>query len=298
MAGFVNRLVQMGTVVALMAMAVPSVLGQAPVAGTVPKASTSSVATPHMPDGHPDLSGLWNGGGGGQRRGPDENGNLVLTFTSRPCSPGQTDCAPGVNFVRDMTFTDRFGSRPWYKPEFWDKVQYLDLNTNKMDPQFKCQPVGVPRMGPPTKIIQTSTEAIFLYAQGGALAVTQDFRIIPLDGRRHDPFRSKDLTYYGDAVGRWKGDTLVVDSLGFNDITWLARGGYFHTIDMHVIETFRRVGNTLTWQATVEDPAVLLRPWVMDPVTRNLNPDPKATIIEGLPCEERDAQHMVTQERK
>lgn len=249
-------------------------------------------------DGHPDLSGLWNGG----RpffRGEVNKGSVVMTFQARPCSPGQVDCAPGVNLARDSTFTGRMSpNRPWYRPEFWDKVQFLDLNLNKEDPAFRCQPLGLPRMGPPTKIVQTPKEAIFLYMQGdGATTATQDFRIIPLDGRPHDPNRSKDLMFYGDSIGRWEGDSLVIDSLGFNDLTWLSRSGYFHSIDMHVIERITRKGDALTWQATVDDPAVLMRPWTMDAVTLYLNPDPKATIPEGLPCDERDQEHIVTQER-
>lgn len=283
-------------------------VGLAGVAGPVVRAqnrggtAARTETTPRAIDGHPDLSGMWNGaaaaGGGAQRRGPDKKGNIVMTFQARPCSPGQIDCAPGVNLERDSTFTGRMNpNRPWYKPEFWDKVQALDVNTNKEDPLFQCQPLGVPRMGPPTKIVQTPKEILFLYAQGGAAAPTEDFRIIPLDGRPHDPLRSKDLMFYGDSIGSWEGDSLIVDSLGFNDLTWLARGGYFHSIDMHVIEKFTRNGDKLTWQATVDDPSVLLRPWAMDPVTLNLNRDPKATIVEGLPCDERDQEHMITQER-
>lgn len=292
-----TRLIRSAAVVAIIAVfAGPGGFGAgaqvAPAGGTA-----AAVATPHTAEGHPDLSGMWSATAA-SRGAPDEQGNVVFKYQARPCSPGQVDCAPGVNLERDSTFTGRSNpNRPLYKPEFWDKVQALDLNTNKEDPLFQCQPLGVPRMGPPTKIVQLPKELIFLYAQGGAGSATQDFRIIPVDGRPHDPLRSKDLTFYGDAIGRWQGDSLIVDSLGFNDLTWIGRGGYFHTIDMHVIEKFTRGGNTLTWQATVEDPAVLIKPWTMDAVTMNLNLDPKATIVEGLPCDERDQEHMVTQER-
>jgi hypothetical protein len=101
----------------------------------------------------------------------------------------------------------------------------------------------------------------------------------------------------GDSIGTWDGDTLVVDVVGLTGETWLAWPGYFHTNNIHVVERFTRRGNTLTWQATVEDPEVLMRPWVMNPVTLRLNPNPKAFMVEDLPCEERDLQHMVTKER-
>jgi hypothetical protein len=120
---------------------------------------------------------------------------------------------------------------------------------------------------------------------------------VPLDGREHDPIRSQDLTYYGDSVGTWEGDTLVVDSVGFTDESWLGWPGYLHSNNMRVVERFSRQGNTLTWQATVHDPDVLMQPWAMDPESRNLNPNPKALLTEDLPCEARDNKHIVTRER-
>jgi len=73
-------------------------------------------------------------------------------------------------------------------------------------------------------------------------------------------------------------------------------GGYFHSENMRVIERLHREGNTLTWQATVEDPDVLLKPWAMSPRTLKLNPDPKAVLAETLPCVEKDLSHLVTKE--
>jgi hypothetical protein len=180
---------------------------------------------------------------------------------------------------------------PMYKPEFWERVQYLDREGVKEDPTFHCTPAGVPRMGPPAKIVQTPTELIFLYAQGN------QFRVIPIDGRPHDPIKSQDTTWYGDAVGRWEGDTMVIDIVGFNDESWIDWPGWFHSNNMHVIEKYTRNGSTLTWQATVEDPDVLMQPFVMEPRTVRLNPNAKATLTEDLPCEERDSQHIVTHER-
>src|SRR5262249_59353925 len=127
----------------------------------------------------------------------------------------------------------------------------LDRNTNTVDPIFKCQPYGVPRMGPPTKIVQTANEVIFLYAAPGAGTQPNDFRIIPTDGRDHDPVRAQDVSYYGDSVGHWEGETLVIDSVGFNDITWLVRGGCFHTCNTHVTEKLRRAGNNLPIQLPI-----------------------------------------------
>jgi hypothetical protein len=114
-----------------------------------------------------------------------------------------------------------------------------------------------------------------------------EFRIIPTDGRAHDPEAFP--TYRGDAVARWEGDTLVIDVRTFNDRTWIASalrgggGGYFHSYEMRVIERLRRDGNTLYYQATVEDPEVLLEPWTMNAVQMRL--DPKGTIREANPCD-------------
>ncbi len=80
--------------------------------------------------------------------------------------------------------------------------------------------------------------------------------------------------------------------MAFNDLTWLAPGGYFHSINMRVIERFRRDGNTLRYQVTVIDPDVLLEPWEMTPVTLTLNTDPDFHIPEGLPCDERDSENI------
>ena len=139
--------------------------------------------------------------------------------------------------------------------------------------------------------MQTANEIIFLYQTHNT------FRVIPIDGRAHDPIRSQDLTYYGDSVGTWDGDTLVIDSVGFTDESWLAWPGYFHTNNMRIVERLRREGNALIWQATVHDPEVLMEPWTMNPVRRTLNPDPKAMLVEDLPCEDRDAEHIATRER-
>ncbi len=264
-------------------------------------APASATQTPRTADGHPDLSGYWGGGGGGGDAGDAdklEGNDIVSNVASRRCAPNQVKCDEHTNQSYDGEFTARMdANRPLYKPEYWDRVQYLDVNTNKEDPVFICQPYGVPRVGPPARILQTARDVVFLYASGGAGTQPTDFRIIPTDGRKHDPVKSKDVSFYGDSVGRWEGDTLAVDSIGFNDLTWLARGGYFHTDKMHVIERFRREGSVLHYQVTVEDPDVLLQPWVMNERQLRLNTNPNATIAEGSPCRDYDSSNMVTKIR-
>ena len=291
----VRRLFRCGVTIALVVLSVW--LFTVPATAQNAAAAAQAVPTTRTSDGKPDLSGFWGGGGGGQGgEKPDEKGNLKFLQRGRPCSPlqaGTQECAPGVNFERDSGIRQRMNpNKPLYKPEFWERVQYLDLNGNAEDPGFGCYPLGVPRMGAPTKIVHIpGREVILLYNNKNT------FRVIPVDGRPHDPINSLDQTWRGDAIGTWEGDTLVVDVVGLTGETWLAWPGYFHTNNMHVVERFTRQGNTLTWQATVEDPEVLMKPWVMSPVTLRLNPNPKAFMVEDLPCEERDLQHMVTKER-
>jgi len=245
--------------------------------------------TPRTADGKVDFSGIWVVAGEGVK--PDEQGNITYLSQGRPCHPGQ-ECKPAINFERDSGVRQRMSANlPLYKPEYWDKVQDLDVNGTLKDPIVRCYPPGLPRIGPPAKIVQTPTEILLLYL------IHNTFRVIPADGRSHHPIRSQDLTYYGDSVGMWEGDTLVIDSVGFTDESWLAWPGYFHSNNMRVVERLRRDGNTLTWQAIVHDPDVLTQPWEMTPVTRTLNPDPKALLTEDLPCEDRDAKHVTTRER-
>lgn len=262
--------------------------------------AAASVQTPRMPDGRPNLSGMWSGGAvdvdperppqpqnfvvvGGKL---EASGNVTELYRARGCHPGMRSCHAAVNQSTDSTFTGRLDpNRPLYKPQYWDRVQYLDRHTNSEDPTFSCDPRGVPRIGTPQKIVQTPTEIILFY--------DRDVRVIPIDGRKHDPLKSTDLYFNGHAVGRWEGDTLVIDSVAFNDASWLRSGGYFHSNNMTVVERFTRQGNQIRYQAIVTDPDVLLEPWRMNERLMRLNPDPLATWDEPLACDERDKEHMV-----
>jgi len=256
-----------------------------------PARPANEAPTPRTADGHPDFTGLWvRGGGGSNSTAPDLNAAITVLTKGRPCAPGQGECAPGVNFERDSGIQQRMTANiPMYKPEFWQKVQYLDANGNAEDPVFSCGPAGVPRMGPPSQIFRAGNQLAFLYNQRNT------FRIIRFGP--HDPINSVDQTPTGDSVAQWEGDTLVIDTVGFSDETWLGWPGWFHSNNMRVIERMTRQGNTLTWQATVEDPDVLLKPWTMEMRRLQLNTDPSAFLIPDLPCSERDLHHMVTKER-
>ncbi len=252
-------------------------------------------ATPHTPDGKPDLNGMWGGGPAPRAAAFD------VVMASRRCAPTQVECDARTNQSIDGEFTGRSRpDQPLYKPQFWDRVQYLDMNTNKEDPIFRCQPYGIGRLGPPGRIVQSENEVIFLYRPGGGPQggpQPADYRIIPTDGRPHDPIRAIDVTYYGDSVGKWERDTLVIDSVGFNDLTWLDVGGFFTSDQKHTIERLRRDGDVLSYQVTIDDPEVLVEPWVMAPVLTPLNTDPTAYLPEGVPCKDYDSENMSSQIR-
>jgi hypothetical protein len=251
----------------------------------------SSVATtPHGRDGHPDFSGIWvptRGRGEALPAGFDATtGNFNPVLRSRTTNP--------VDFERDAGIRQRIfprEGRPWYKPQYWDRVQFNDVHGHSLlapDPAFQCMPEGVPRMGLPQEIVHTGKQMIFLYPL--------HVRRIYLDGRPQPPEEQWIGTWFGHSVGRWEGETLVIDTIDFNGLEWLGWPGWFTSPDKRVTERIRRNGNTLTWQATVED-SVLLRPWTTAEQTRQLNTNPQAEIEEALPCVEKDLGHMATRER-
>jgi len=262
-------------------------LAQVP-SSPAPNPPAAQPPTPRAPDGKPDLTGIWipAARGGGASRYDEQGGETV--FAARDNS--------FENFENDNALR-RLGDRnkPLYKPEHWAKVRENDANGNELDPEFKCRPYGVPRMGAPSQIVQTKDQVVLLYA--GGFAGQNTFRVVPTDGRPHNQARVTQETWKGDPVGRWEGDTLVIETIGFTDESWLHKSGYFHGFKLKVIERFTRTGNTLRWVATVDDPEVLLEPWTMNPITRVLDARPDAFVAEDLPCEERDLQHMVTKVR-
>jgi hypothetical protein len=271
------------------------VTGQLPT-GEMAKADpkvNKSAPTPRLGE-HPDLSGNWSF--------TDWIGNY-MTGGGRRCSPWQgKDCSRQTNQTEDFELysPSRFGNtgRPEYKPEYWDKVQQLDMWTNKYDPVMTCQPLGIPREGPPRRIYETDKDVTFIYEGGDAGGGYGEYRIIPTDGRPHAKGEDQDYTYLGDTVGHWEGDTLVLDAIGFTDATWLGRGGLFHSGDMHVIERFRREGDALLYDVTVEDPDVFVKPWVLPTRTVVRNPNPNAGLLrERGDCEVQEFGHAATQIR-
>ena len=252
---------------------------------------TAAVETPRLANGKPDLTGTWGGA------------PLRITGSgTRRCGPTQVGCKIGQdNFWVDYEWISpsRFGpSHPVYKPEFWDKVQYNDQWTNKEDPIMTCQPMGIPREGTPRRIFQTVNDITMLYTTSDYGGGNREFRVIPTDGRKHNPQKAIEATYNGYTVGHWEGDTLVLDSISFVDTTWFGRGGYFHSANMHVVEKFTRKGDEILYEITIEDPDVLVEPWVMEPRTLRLNQAADAGLVpERAYCEVYEEGNITTQLR-
>jgi hypothetical protein len=248
--------------------------------------------TPRLPNGKPDLTGSWQTASGGARGVP---GGMF-----RRCTPFQQNCMEWTNQSADFTFMapSRLDpNQPLYKPEYWDKVIELDQWTNRDDPVMTCLPLGIPRHGPPARIFHTDADITMFYRGGlDGGGGYPDFRMIPIDGRPHDPERAFEYTYMGYTVARWEGDTLVLDSIGFTDETWLGRGGKFHSDQMRVIEKLTRTGNDILYEVTVEDPVVLVEPWVMNPRTLRLTNRP-TVIPERGSCSDSELAEVSTQIR-
>jgi hypothetical protein len=241
-------------------------------------AAAAAKPTPQLA-GHPDLTGFW-GVPGALSKDDINDGNTTYLFGKNggdPRGSGGTPHRPDPN-------------PPPYKPELLAKVKDLEDHSTRKDPAYFCKPQGIPRAGPPKQIVATPNLVIFLYQIDGGPGDTPGnaVRLIPTDGREHR--KDIDPLYFGDSVGHWEGDTLVVDVTKFTDDTWMAGRGYFHSRKMHVVERLTRKGDTLRYEVTVEDPTVLTGPWVLTPRTL-LNSD--GMVVEAPPCIEYDESHLV-----
>ena len=162
----------------------------------------------------------------------------------------------------------------------------LESRLSKDDPQAHCLPSGVPRIAPyPWRIVQTPTHIFFLFE-----ANIHSYRQIFMDGRKHpaDP----DPTWYGHSIGRFEGDTLVVDTVGFNDKFWFDFKGHPHTERLHIIERYTRKDHTtLVNQITIDDPGAYSRPFT---VTFTAELAPAADELMEYICQEnnQDVPHL------
>jgi hypothetical protein len=160
---------------------------------------------------------------------------------------------------------------PWAQQRFDAAVPTLGprvIAGKENDPILRCNPDGIPKLlgvPQPFEIIQIPGRMLMFFEHN------RHWRTIWMDGRKlpEDP----DPSWMGYSVGRWEGDTLVVDSIGFNDIPWLNFYGDPHSDAMHLTERYRRVDpKTLEIAVTIEDPKAYTKPWVNIPKQYNLEP--------------------------
>jgi hypothetical protein len=129
---------------------------------------------------------------------------------------------------------------------------------SKDDPEANCLPTGVPRLAPfPWSIVQTPKYVYFVF-EGNIHTYRQVF----MDGRKHSP--DPNPTWFGESIGKYEGDTLVIDTIGFNDKFWFDFAGHPHTEKLHTIERYRRpdLGH-LEWETTIDDPGAYTKPFTL-----------------------------------
>ncbi len=232
----------------------------------VAKAASSGPA-PRMPDGHPDLSGVW-------WPGHDLNPQTSSARYTEGAAARQSPVGPRS-----------FGSL--YQPWAMAKAKTL---SDKDDPALHCIPS---LMGPPPlagnglvgQIVQTPKLVVLL------IETYHGFRVVPTDGRPHRDDVAP--SYLGDSVGSWDGDALVVDTANFNDKNWVHHHGdvSFHSDALHMIERYRRVdADTLEVEVTLEDPKVLTGPWKAPKATLKLAP---FDSVMGTVCENTETASLM-----
>ncbi len=254
--------------------------------------SAPAKPTPRTADGHPDLSGIWRGGNPGAPQvgstAIQQGNTTVVLFPLEGADPFEGQDLFKALDKRGVARKAAVPNKPPYKPELAAKLKDFSDRQTRLDPAFYCKPEGVPRMGPPNQIVQTPGQVVFLYEASKA------FRVIYTDGRPHR--QDVDPSWMGDSIGRWDGDTLVVDVTQITDESWLDGDGWFHTDKMHVVEKLKRDGDVLSYSATVEDPDVMTKLWELTPRTLRLRTDPTDALVEPPLCVEKDGPHLVTDE--
>jgi len=210
-------------------------------------------------------------GNGGIVDAPAQPGQRGQRGAPRPSPPAprrpdgrvllnQPPGEPGlwIGGITNLTNADGTPVNVPYQP--WAQAVAQDRRQNAFEPHTRCKPSGGPRQFLTPYGVefleQPDLQRIFIFDVGGP----HTFRIIYMDGREHPKDFPPD--YYGHNIGHWEGDTLVVDSLGYNEKFWIDRGTHPHTEKLHMIERFTRVDmNDIRYEVTVDDPGAYTKPW-------------------------------------
>lgn len=210
-----------------------------------------SFKPPRTSAGQPDLQGLWE----------------ASTTTGGQSIEAYPRDSFGFRATTSMVVEPADGKVPYQPWAVAERKENLDRYT---DPYGMCFPAGVPRqmyLFRTRSIVQRSGDVTIVNEAGGHI-----YRVIPTDGRPH---LGKEIKLWmGDSRGRWEGNTLVVDVTNFTDKTWFDVLANFHSDAMHVVERFTLVdGDTIHYEATIDDPKVYTRPWKLAfPLVRNKEP--------------------------
>jgi hypothetical protein len=259
----------------LLAAIVATAVVTAIVSVSVTRLTGQSARPARTADGKPNLSGIWQVNNEANwdvqaheaRAGAvTQRGIYPYAYAEVPAAPvlalGAAAIVPAsIGVVQGDKQIPYIASAAARKAE--NAAHWIDR-----DPELKCYLPGIPRatyMPHPFQVVQSSNKIQMIYTFSNAA------RTIHLDTVAGPP----DDTWMGHSVGRWDGDTLVVDVTHFNDKTWFDRAGNFHSDALHVVERFTPISaDALRYEATIEDPKVFSRPWTIAmPIYRRLEPD-------------------------
>jgi hypothetical protein len=251
--------------------------------------------TPQPPGGRNSVQvGVPQGRDGGQGRQGGRGQTLggVGGRAALPPRPAPRNAAGrvllGAPTVKDkgVWIGGGFGRRDESELQPWARAVVADRNANELEPHTRCKASGVSRpfLTPYGVEFVELAEAkrIYIFDIGGP----HTWRTIYMDGRSHP----QDLTptYYGHSIGWWEGDTLVVDSKGFNESFWIDRGNSPHTEQLHTLERFTRTDlNVMRYELTVNDPGAYTKPWS---ATMNLRWENGTELFEYV-CQQQNYAH-------
>jgi hypothetical protein len=223
---------------------------------------TPAYRAPRIYDKRPNLNGIWQA-----------NNTAHWNLEAHSAEPSPVHALGAQGGVPAGQSVVEGGTIP-YLPAALKRRDQNRANRLKADPEVQCFMPGVPRatyMPYPFQIVQSQDWILMAHEYAGTV------RTISMDNK--EPEMPVD-TWMGYSWGRWEGDTLVVESKGFNDQSWLDRAGNFHSEQLHVVERFTpRSADTMMYQVTLTDPAVYSKPWTMRmPLYRRV--DPNVQILE------------------
>ena len=217
-----------------------------------PAADARSYTPTRTPDGQPDMQGFWAVVPGGTYNIQD------LEFQSLYQNGRPNEALRGQSRVVDPP-DGKIPYQPWAAANLKILTDaHLDPTPETLDPDARCFLQGVPR--------HLYNREVEIFQPPGYVVLFNmahhTYRAVPLDGRPHIPENVK--LWMGDSLGRWEGNTLVVDVTSNNDQTWFDIVGDFHSDALHVAERFTPVdAETIDYEATITDPKVYTRPWKM-----------------------------------